>query len=319
MALVKPIGPQHGWHQFLGGMPQPSPTQSRWSSSQIVTPSHSNSVSPPFDFTEIDNISAKRRKFVNVVDPHIKKEWLFHHLDGKILNDQRRGCTTGPSFTCHWSWCFPMPGREVPCLSRGWEKLSHWSVGRSSRLTALFWRLHLGRLTPVPQSLPQRCKNDLSWLEVRDKGLFVKKVSYKQIDDPTDVGSWTPWDDVRHCETSSLSWFPRSMFLEGKHRSVFVYIYICLFITLYIYSKKVCVQCSVFWSCRHKCFYGLPDQLDKETHRTSHLLQQYSNCSRNSTSLLQVSCHSVCQLIYSQRKDLQDVLNRSTANQSSWR
>lgn len=29
--------------------------------------------------------------------------------------------------------------------------------------------------------------------KVRDKGLFVKKVSYKQIDDPTDVGSST-WD-----------------------------------------------------------------------------------------------------------------------------
>lgn len=52
----------------------------------------------------IDNISAKRRKFVNVVDPHIKKEEKFH-----------------------------------------------------------------------------------VYREVRDKGLFVKKVSYKQIDDPTDV------------------------------------------------------------------------------------------------------------------------------------
>lgn len=103
MALVKPIGPQHRWHQFLGGMLQPSPTQSRWSSSQIVTPSHSNSVSPPFDVTEIDNISAKRRKFVNVVDPHIKKEGLFHHLDGKILNDQRRGCMTWPSLACRWA------------------------------------------------------------------------------------------------------------------------------------------------------------------------------------------------------------------------
>ena len=28
---------------------------------------------------------------MNVVDPHIKKEWLFHHLDGKRLNDQRSG------------------------------------------------------------------------------------------------------------------------------------------------------------------------------------------------------------------------------------
>lgn len=52
----------------------------------------------------IDNISAKRRKFVNVVDPHIKKEEKFH-----------------------------------------------------------------------------------VYREVRDKGLFVKKVTYKQMDDPTDA------------------------------------------------------------------------------------------------------------------------------------
>ena len=39
---------------------------------------------------------------MNVVDPHIKKEWLFHHFDGKISKDQPNGGTTWPSFACHW-------------------------------------------------------------------------------------------------------------------------------------------------------------------------------------------------------------------------
>lgn len=41
-------------------------------------------------------------------------------------------------------------------------------------------------LLPCPQK-DQRWKSVLCQCQVRDKGFFVKKVSYKQIDDPTDV------------------------------------------------------------------------------------------------------------------------------------
>lgn len=47
-----------------GGMRWPSPIPSRWRSPRVSR----------ILAHEVDNISAKRRKFVNVVDPHIKKD-----------------------------------------------------------------------------------------------------------------------------------------------------------------------------------------------------------------------------------------------------
>ncbi len=208
----------------------------------------------------------------------------------------------------------------------------HWSVHPD-------WMLFCGRCTwgswpQSPKAYYQDVKTTCHDWRCETKDSLWKRCPTNRLMIQQMWGAEHPemmWDIVRPVVWAD---FQGGCFLEVS----IVVVCICsLYIIIYICSKKEdpIINLSLYIDTHNNpglcAVFGilvLPSQvllICQTNWIKRRIVQQQSNCSRNSTSLLQVSYHSVCKLIYSQRKGLQDVLNRSmilldrSAHQSSWR